>query len=283
MLAIAQTAKNIPEREFRKVVQLLYRVAGIKLADSKQDLVNSRLRRRLAATGHETYEGYVRFVLSPAGKAEAAEMIDVLTTNKTNFFRETAHFDFFRDHILADAGATPLRVWSAACSTGEEPYSLAITAIEQGRTKPGSIRFLATDICTEALGKAKAAEYRAESVKDVPPSLVSRHFESAGPERVRVAAGPRRLVRFGRLNLMGEWPMRGDMDLVLCCNAMIYFDGPTRAWLGRRFARQLREGAYLFIGHSESLGIDPPGLRNVQPAIYQRTDEALPLTDPRPG
>lgn len=283
MQAIAQTAKNIPEREFRKVVQFLYRTAGIKLMDSKRDLVNSRLRRRLAATGHETYEGYVAFVLSPAGKAEVAEMVDVLTTNKTSFFRETAHFDFFRDHILAGAGVSPLRVWSAACSTGEEPYSLAITAIEHGRTGPGAIRFLATDICTEVLAKAKAAQYRASSVKGLPPRMLSRYFESAGPDTVRVAARPRKLVRFGRLNLMGQWPMRGDMDLVLCCNAMIYFDGPTRAWLGRRFAHQLRPGAYLFIGHSESLGIDPPGLRNVQPAIYQRTDEPLPANDPRPG
>ncbi len=259
------------EGQFEAIGRLLYATAGIALNESKRELVLSRLTRRLRQLGAGSIRDYVALVSSERGRDELTEMVDLLTTNKTDFFREPAHFD-----VLADLAAgrprtaPPMTVWSAGCSTGEEPYSIAMILHDRGGGARGA-RILATDLSARVLAQAREGVYPGDRVQAVPRELRERHFvPAADPGRFRVSEVLRDMVHFGRLNLMDEWPMRGPFDAIFCRNVMIYFDAPTRERLVNRLASLLAPDGFLFVGHSESLSALSHPLRYVQPATYRR-------------
>ncbi|HYQ15844.1 MAG TPA: protein-glutamate O-methyltransferase CheR, partial [Polyangiaceae bacterium] len=215
------------------------------------------------------YEEYLDRIQSD--RVELSNMVDVLTTNKTSFFREPAHFDYLTEQVFPAwrASRQPRRIWSAGCSSGEEPYTLGMLVREQ--LPELDVRILATDLSTRVLHRAKAARYSAAAVQDIPSRLRPRFLQrvvGAAPPTYEVSFEAAGLVSFARLNLMGDWPMRGRFDLILCRNVMIYFNDETRAQLGHRFADRLAPGGVLMIGHAESLAnLDQP-LQLLRPAIY---------------
>lgn len=262
--------------QFDEIRELTYRIAGIDLRDGKQSLVQSRLTRRLRRLGLPDFGSYLTHLRQDSSGVELAEMIDALTTNKTSFFRESRHFEFLTEHVLRPAAAErrQLRFWSAGCSTGEEPYSLALSvlAVNAPAAVRSEVRILATDISAEVLAKARKAVYDERQVADVPPHVLRSGFRqvSRQPAQWQVDDEARALVRFARLNLMGDWPMRGPFDAILCRNVMIYFDKPTQERLVQRFSDLLAPGGYLIVGHSESLTGVRHRLRYVRPAVYVR-------------
>ena len=243
------------------------------MRQGKEGLVRARLAKRLRKLSLSDFDSYLEFVERDATRVEFREMIDALTTNKTNFFREPAHFDFVRDHILPTLGHSS-RFWSAGCATGEEPYSLAMLLNESCSTvKLSDARILATDINQRVLQVAAAGEYSAEAVADMPVSLQQRYWKQATRDTASTFAAKstlRRLVNFARLNLMDHWPMQGPFDAIFCRNVMIYFDKTTQQRLVDRFWALLKPGGHLFVGHSESLTGTSHQFGYVQPAVYVR-------------
>lgn len=277
--ALASTSASEVElrpAHFARIAEMVKHVAGIDLRAGKEGLVRSRLGARLRAVGAAGYDEYLARLEADASGAELVQMLDLLTTNKTSFFREPEHFRLLQDEVLPAFAprAGGLRIWSAGCSTGEEPYTTAIVLRENLSADAfAAARVLATDLSTRVLTRARQGRYAEELLADVPPQLVSRHFVAApatGERMVRVADATRAPVSFARLNLMGSWPMRGPFDVIFCRNVMIYFDKATQARLVNRFAELLAPGGWLFVGHSESLtGIQHP-LSYVQPAVYRK-------------
>jgi len=265
---------DLLEGQFDQIKDLLYDAAGIKLTEAKRELVRSRLARRLRALGSSSVAEYVAYVSGDTGGDELVEMVDALTTNKTGFFREIRHFDLLED-VLADMDVGPggPTIWSAGCSTGEEPYTLAMMLAEQARhTGKAPGRVLATDISGRALGRAIAGIYTREQVEPVAAALRRRYLVPASAAgAVQVTDDLRSIVRFARLNLVGPWPMRGPFDVIFCRNVMIYFDAPTKERLVDRLTQLITPGGFLFVGHSESLSSLGHSLRYVHPAVYQRT------------
>ena len=273
---ILVAGRELTDNAFREIAELAHDVAGIHLGEGKRELVRARLGKRIAELGLPGFEEYVARVREDRSGKELLVMIDLLTTNKTSFFREPAHFTFLRETVIPSLRPGKLRIWSAACSSGEEPYSIAIELLEDLRGDAWDARILATDISPTILALARRGIYRGEQLEDVPDSLRKKYFRPApdtGADRWIVVPAVRRLVRFARLNLMDPWPMRGPFDVIFCRNVMIYFDKPTQARLVARFHELLRPGGWLFVGHSESLtNVDHP-YEYVQPAIYRRREE----------
>ena len=276
MTAVPDTAapfvgSAISRSDFSAICTLLYDVAGIKLNDGKEGLVVSRLGKRIREIGLDGFKSYVNRVRDDPH--EMREMIDRLTTNKTSFFRESAHFDMLRKTVLPLWGDRPITIWSAGCSSGEEPYTLATVLYDhaQGGTPNG--RILATDLSHRVLAKAKEGSYPIDSIRDIPGPTLNRHFErvqDASGERFVARSHLRQLIRFGKLNLMEEWPLRGPFDAIFCRNVMIYFDRDTQERLVQRFSKLLAPDGYLFIGHSETLHSLTHDLRYVAPAAYAK-------------
>lgn len=269
-----ETALN--PAHFETISKLVYRVAGIRLQTGKENLVRTRLSRRIQVVGCSDFEEYLDLLRDDRTGSEAAVMVDLLTTNKTSFFRESQHFDFLRDTVLPSLlkRGRPIRIWSAGCSTGEEPYTLAMLVREH---LPDSIardvRILATDISERVLTRARAGEYTDEVVQDVPSPLRGKYFEkqaTAGRHGWRVGPQLQSLVRFARLNLMEPWPMQGLFDAILCRNVMIYFDRDTQEALVNRFWDLLEPSGHLFVGHSESFTALNHRFTYVQPALYRK-------------
>lgn len=264
---------TLTQHDFQAVSRLVHRVAGVNLTPGKEGLVESRLARRLRALGLPSFGDYLRHVEEDSGD-ELRMLVDLLTTNKTGFFREGDHFAHLRTHVLPRLAARggDARFWSAGCSTGEEPYSLAMLLAEEGDAAPHPARILATDISTRVLAKARAAEYDAAMLQDLDRARVTRHFQPLDrpPSRYRVRPAVRELVHFARLNLVAPWPMRAPFDVILCRNVMIYFDAPTQERLVNRFWESLAPGGTLLVGHSESLTALSHRFTYVQPATYRR-------------
>ena len=248
--------------DFRTIVGIVYDRSGIVLAAHKRDMTYSRLARRLRALGLRSFSDYCALLEGKNGSKEIGFLINAITTNLTKFFREPHHFDHLRDHVLrpsfASVGQKPrIRVWSAGCSSGEEPYSVAMTAltIQKETCRDWDFRILATDLDTSMLKKAKTGAYSRASLESVPAGVRERYFEkSAGdPDNVLVAKAAQEMVSFRPLNLLGPWPMSGKFEVIFCRNVMIYFDAKTKATLIERFHGQLADGGWLYVGHSESL------------------------------
>jgi chemotaxis protein methyltransferase CheR len=263
---------------FFRVTRLMYDITGVNLTEAKRELVRSRLAKRLRALGCDSFTEYVDFVESKAGKRELALMLDTLTTNKTSFFREPVHFSFLRESILPalrDPGR-PIRIWSAGCSSGEEPYSLSILLREAFQdSSRRDIRILATDLSRRVLAQAREATYSEAQVEGVSAKLRSRYFKcvkdrESGTSRYQVKPEIRSNVTFAPLNLIDPWPMNGPFQVIFCRNVMIYFDRGIRARLVERFRQLLPKGGHLFVGHSESLNGLSHDLHYVQPAVYRK-------------
>lgn len=266
------------DADFRGLAQFAYEHAGIALSDSKRNLVYSRLSRRLRVLGLTSFRQYRDYLA--ATPAELESFLNAISTNLTKFFREAHHFDHFRTHVAAafaqkarGAARQRLRIWSAGCSTGEEPYTIAIVLKREiPDIDSHDVRILATDIDTDVIGKGTLGEYPEGSIEDVPAAYRD-YFEPICGDyrgaRVVVNDEVRSLVAFRRLNLMEHWPFSGTFDAIFCRNVMIYFDGPTKTDLVERFRRKLKPGGWLYIGHSESLMGSHPGLQLVGRTIYR--------------
>jgi chemotaxis protein methyltransferase CheR len=247
-------------RDFDFLRRLANERTGIVVSDDKFDMFYSRLARRLRHLGLRDFAAYCELLRSAAGAGEMPELVNAITTNLTAFFREQHHFDFLAQRLVpglsthAD-GAGRVRVWSAGCSTGEEPYSVAITLGELLPAPRWDVSVLATDIDSNVLVHAARGVYPLERVKGIPVERLRRWFlkgRGSNEGRAKVRPELQRHVRFEQLNLMEPWSVE-PMDAIFCRNVIIYFDKPTKARLVDRFADALRDGGYLFVGHSESL------------------------------
>ncbi len=244
------------DEDFRKIAQILHSHAGIALAEGKAALVYSRLAKRLRSLGLRSFREYCALVEGNQGVDERQAMMAALTTNVTRYFREPHHFDHLREVIMPKLAERArrggrVRLWSAACSNGQEPYSMAITVLQALPEAANlDVKILATDIDPNMVAEGKAGIYREEAVSPVPLDLRRKWFKkaTAGWE---VADELRELVAFRELNLIGDWPMRGKFDAIFCRNVVIYFDEPTQERIWSRFAPILEPGGALYIGHSE--------------------------------
>jgi len=263
---------ELTPEQFSRITRMLHEHAGIRMREGKEGLVRARLTKRLRALQLPDFDAYLTHVERDASRREFAEMIDVLTTNKTSFLREASHFEFLRKEVFPSLSG-PVRLWSAGCSSGEEPYTLAMLCNESfADIATRDVRILATDISHRVLAQAKTGIYPAEQMGDVPGTWMQKYWvpkQDAAGRSVREAdRSLRKLVQFARLNLMERWPMQGPFDAILCRNVMIYFDKATQQQLVERYWALLRPGGYLFVGHSESLTGLTHRFRYVQPAVY---------------
>ncbi len=243
--------------DFEKVKELIHRHAGIALSDSKQNMVYSRLARRLRVLKLRRFSDYLETIDSGRGE-EWQSFVNSLTTNLTSFFREQHHFPILADLLKGLADEGDIRLWCAAASTGEEPYSMAITALEALGAKASRVQILATDIDTNVLAAAQAGIYPEESVSRVDEGILRRHFLRGGKEnagQVRVKPEVQSMVNFRQLNLLDSaWPLNQRFNAIFCRNVMIYFDRPTQRRVLQKFQPLLKPRGRLFVGHSESLG-----------------------------
>ncbi len=264
-------AAQLSERDFERVRAMIYDLAGIVIEAQKRQMVHARLSRRLREHEAECFSTYLDAVEKGHDKAEVQNFINAITTNLTSFFREKHHFEHFQRTVLPGprASDTRLRVWSAGCSTGEEPYSIALTALTANQALPDDFKILATDLDTGVLEKAKAALYAEDKAGDALRSF-GRLVESAPEGALQIGAAARGLISFRQLNLMGTWPMSGLFDAIFCRNVLIYFNAETKAALVNRFAAQLHPGGFLYLGHSESILGEHPLLVNEGQTTYRR-------------
>lgn len=277
MTLTQELSAEITEAQFEEISELVKRLAGINLHEGKKELVKARLAKRTRQLGLKNLEAYISYVRNDNTGRELISMLDALSTNLTFFFRESQHFAYLRDHIvprLVAAGQKRLRIWSAGCSSGEEPYSIAMLLREQvADLDRWDARILATDLSTRVLGIAARGEYGEERFKDTPKQFVHKYFEvvQSKPSKIyRATEKLRGMIHFARLNLMESWPMKGPFDVIFCRNVMIYFDKPTQNRLVNRYYDLLCDGGMLFLGHSESLTGTTHRFRYVQPATYAR-------------
>ena len=277
--ASAQGAPVMTDRELKEFSAFIYSELGIKITQTKKTMLQARLQRRLRTLNMKSYGQYLEYLQSLRGlEVELPQMVDAVTTNTTSFFREPKHFEYLVQHILPQwqkkkPGRT-FTVWNAGCSSGEEPYSTAMTLMDYSeRISPLNFSIVATDISTDILKKASRAIYEEERIATIPAEYRRKFLlRSKNKERrlVRVVPELREAVSFRRLNFMDDFQFRESMDLIFCRNVMIYFDRKTQHELVRKFCNHLEPGGHLFIGHSESLaGADLP-LKQLAPATYQR-------------
>ena len=241
--------------DFERVRKLIYQHAGISLSPVKQDMVYSRLARRLRATGTNTFGEYLD-LLERGGADEWERFVNSLTTNLTSFFREPHHFPLLADHLNKLGTKRPIRIWCSAASTGEEPYSIAMTVLETCGANVSHVSIFASDLDTNVLATAQKGVYPIERVEKISPDRLKRFFlKGSGSQEGFVSVRPelKRLIEFQRVNLLEpNWPVRGPLDVIFCRNVMIYFDKPTQYKILSRFAPLLQPDGLMFAGHSES-------------------------------
>lgn len=257
---IAPAAPNAREfrftdDDFRALAKLAHAEFGLALADSKKPLVYSRLARRLRARQIDEFSGYMKLLERPEESDERLQLISALTTNVTSFFREKHHFATLRENLVPELSKqSRVRIWSAGCSSGQEPFSIAMTLLDSlPDAARQQTRILATDIDPAVVARARKAEYPKEETDTIPDELRKRWTAPSAENTDKVAISPKvkELISFGELNLMQDWPFKGPFDAIFCRNVAIYFDQDTQRRLWARFTDLLRPGGYLFIGHSE--------------------------------
>jgi len=261
--------------EFAKIRQLAYTTFGLDLREGKETLVSARLGKHIRNSGCRSFDEYYNHVVEDSTGAALINLIDALTTNHTSFFREPAHFDFLRKTLLPEwKNRASIEIWSAACSSGEEPYSIAMCILEElGRAASGKVRILATDISTRVLAAAEKGIYPGERFEALSPTQLRTYWlrgerNFAGSYRAKKEM--RALIQFRRLNLLEPVSRIGPCALIFCRNVMIYFDKPTQRQVVERLAGCLEPDGYLLTGHAESLTGIEHGLRYVQPAVYRK-------------
>ena len=276
MDAAAQAALAVDDATFARFQALIHHEAGIWLAPVKRALLVGRLGRRLRELALPTFAGYYERVV--ADDAERVRMLDAICTNETHFFREPRHFEFLSERVLpawreeADAGRRPRRVraWSAACSTGEEPFSIAMTLLA-AFPAGWELEVFATDLSTKVLARAESATWPLDKAAEIPAApLKAFMLKGFGAQEGLMRAGPelRALVRFARVNLVGDWPPGPPFDLVFCRNVLIYFDRGVKTRVVERLLDRLDPRGYLFLGHAESLGGITARAKSVLPTVY---------------
>jgi chemotaxis protein methyltransferase CheR len=256
---------------FKQFCSIIYERSGISLGDKKEALVAARVGKRTRTLGLTTVEEYLSYVINDQSGDEIIHLLDAISTNVTYFFREIEHFNLITQCFLNwySSGKRSFRFWSAGCSSGEEPYSIAITLLEalQEKLVP-DIKILATDLSTKVLSIASNGMYDSKKVEDIPEPILRKYFEKS-QDTWRVNDSIRSLVTFCRLNLSSiPYPMSGPMDMILCRNVMIYFDQTFRKQLISEYHRLLKPGGYLLVGHSESLTGMTNGFKTVSPSVY---------------
>jgi chemotaxis protein methyltransferase CheR len=271
---------ELSDAEFLRISSYVHQNFGIHLKSDKKELVKSRLSKKVAEHGFDSYRQYFDYVLSKEGSDELIHMIDALSTNLTYFFREAKHFDVLKEMVLPElikenAGVNfKIRAWCAASSSGEEPYTITMVVKEALENVGGcDFKLLATDISTRMLSKAKQGVYKAEAFKDVHPILHRKYFlrgegSSSGMYKAKKQLGE--CINFNYLNLVKPFPMKGPLDFIFCRNVMIYFDQETQQKVIDRMVNILKPGGYLFMGMSEGLSGIQHQLKYVQPSIYRK-------------
>lgn len=271
---------ELKDIDFEKISRLVYEQSGINLHAGKKELVKARLGKRLREGKFGSFRDYYSYVITEKGINELVAMIDSISTNLTSFFREESHFHRLREvapEMMKAAGngrcVSNLRIWSAGCSTGEEPYSLAITLKEIIKNINCNLKILATDISTRTLSAAVAGVYPKERVNNIPPLLLRKYFQ-IGQGRwngyYRVKKELKDIIKFRRFNLMEIPSFNNPFDIIFCRNVMIYFDKETQKSLVDRFYGCLKEGGYFFAGHSESLTGLTHRFKYIEPSVYQK-------------
>jgi chemotaxis protein methyltransferase CheR len=275
----AKTGKefHFSDKDFEYIRAKVYALAGIALSDYKREMVYSRLARRLRALGLKDFASYCQ-LLENEQHDELGNFINSLTTNLTRFFREKHHFDYLKDHFLPelyknDRGRRRLRIWSAGCSTGAEPYSIAMTVLS-GLPRGWDFKLLATDLDTNVLEQARQGELNESMLNEIPKpycqSFVERQSNVAASNAWRMNATVKSPIFFKQLNLMNTWPMKGPFQVIFCRNVVIYFDKPTQQRLFERYYNLLAPGGLLILGHSESLGAMAKRFSAVERTAYQK-------------
>lgn len=270
------------DSDFKKIASFIEKNVGIKMPDIKKTMLQARISQRLRALNIPTYSEYIRYAFGRGvpNEEELVHMVDAVTTNLTEFFRESGHFDYMTQSALpyfAANGKRFIKLWSAGCSSGEEPYTLSIVMQEFQRKNPGAINgysVLATDVSTKVLNRAAGAVYQLDSVKNLPMDIKRRYFlrsKNRDDKLIRVKPEVRKYVSFARLNFMDDdFGFRDTIQMIFCRNVLIYFDKPTQESVIRKFLRYLEPGGFLFLGHSETIfGMNLP-FKNVAPTVFQR-------------
>jgi chemotaxis protein methyltransferase CheR len=275
---VQQREFELTDSDFAYFRDLVGQHAGITLGEHKRQLVYGRLARRLRQLSLDSFSAYCDYVEAHVD-TELTEVINAITTNLTSFFRENHHFEHLVQQALPEildrnAATRRLRLWSAGCSTGEEPYSIAMSVAETLPERSGwDLKILATDIDSQVLARAAAGVYPDERVKDIEPARLRKWFQrgnGANTGKVRVSSRLQELIGFRQLNLMQPWPMKGPFDVIFCRNVVIYFDKPTQRQLFDRYAELLAPHGFLYVGHSESLHGVSERFKLIGRTIYRR-------------
>ena len=276
-------ADSLSSRDLNRLCRLIYEQSGITLGAEKQIMLEGRLKRRLTSLHLPSYRDYCDYLFDGSGHdaEEMVHLIDAVSTNKTDFFREKTHFEFLAATLLPEftiqhGSARELLIWSAGCSTGEEPYTLAMVLSEYQQSHPAfRFRLLATDISTAVLAKAELGIFHSDVVRPVPSELRRKYFMRSRDREsslLRVIPELRQAIEFRYLNLMEEFGISELADAIFCRNVIIYLDRPTQERLFHKFTRQLVDGGYMFVGHSESLHHMNIPLAPVAPALYRKNN-----------
>lgn len=283
MIDSREKSAQLTDEEFNFICQFVYQVAGIVLNDSKREMVYRRLTRIIRERKISSFSEYCH-VLKNNIEQEKNFFINAITTNLTSFFREEHHFDYllqteFPRLLQANKKSKRIRIWSSASSTGEEPYSIAISVIEGLKTYLSSwdIKILATDIDSDVLAKGKSGVYEERRIEDIPEKYKKAYFNKGtgkNANKVKVDDKLQDLITFKQLNLLHEWPMKGKFDIIFCRNVIIYFDKKTQLDLFERYFELLSPGGLLILGHSENLGSYQQYFENVGRTIFRKPDLA---------
>jgi chemotaxis protein methyltransferase CheR len=273
--------QSLSNSDMGRLRSLIYAQSGINLSVEKKTMLELRLRPRLRALAVDSYREYCDYLFSaPGQREEIVPLLDAVSTNKTDFFREPGHFEYLQAKVLPDmmqgnTGGRPLLVWSAGCSSGEEPYTIAMVLSEYARLHPGlRFRVLATDLCMTVLQEASVAVFNTEVAAPVPAELRRRYFlrsRDRSSKQIRIVPELRNLVEFRRLNFMDtDYGLKEKADVIFCRNVIIYFDRATQENILQKLAGHLAPGGYIFLGHSETLsGLDLP-LISAGPSTYRK-------------
>ncbi len=271
---------ELNQKDFNKLSQFIMSEYGIKMPPEKRIMLQSRLQKRLRVLGMSDFKEYMDYLFSPHGMSEEViHMMDVVSTNKTDFFRESVHFDFLLNNALPDITESlnikNIKIWSAGCSSGEEPYTLAITLYEYKETHPGiDFNIFASDISTKMLSQGANAIYNEDKISEIPITLKKKYFlrsKNHEDKKVRVNSTLRNKVEFARINLLELSPSRNPQyQIIFCRNVLIYFDRPTQFKILNALCSNIIEGGYLFLGHSESItGLELP-VKSIIPTVFTK-------------
>jgi chemotaxis protein methyltransferase CheR len=265
---------RLDQNILNRIRAFVYEKSGIKLDNSKESLIRARIGKRMRILGITSHEEYIKQVIDNDDEEEVTHLLDAISTNVTSFFRGIDHFHFLKSIVSewTASGQNKLRVWSSACSSGEEPYSIAMTVLGASGSSL-DVKILATDISTRVLDKAQIGTYESEKIEQIPKELRGKYLEKVnGTNSYKIKPILRNMIVFKRINLSDiPFPMQGPMDVVFCRNVMIYFDHDTRKNLINEIYRLLKPSGYLFVGHAESLIGMADGFKVVKPSIYVKT------------